>query len=722
MTAASAGVTAAFVEIADAPTVGQYVVDEKTAVDGELRDSGSEYVVELKKIEDTRAATEARAKAEREEHKAVDAKRESDQAYAYKLSSAALSLALKRKDTALADHLHDAQMMGDAKLTKTNFQHQVDAEKKSAMAANLALFNQVKQSNLVKKADADKYLSNEIKMVNDVEKMVADKLNLNRAMFIEMAQKVLAHTANTLGTLRWNFGAKMQASTRARDTNQEQGLDYMKRGVSEKNAYTEQTGSIGEVLKTNSDRIKTEIKAVSDRHADDIALLTQKRHAELVASLEERNKIVNAEIAKVTAKKETYQEKKKAQEAQHAVRQTARAALDTAQGVVNAAKSEQDRERTTAEAKKVDDDAASLTHYNNWMNHYTSEETRASKIIEREQDILEKVREILEKHDTAEEGADEASTVNKCNAEKSDYEKATATARGQQDLCNEATVEAGHENAKLHGDVSVAGKLDGKDTTITAKAEADKTTPLALSAKKKCSLATALAEEAANMKKAYNTCLATGASDLTQVTQALIEVQRLSQKYIGDTKKFNKDNAADIKLALSALATLDAGLVADKKEMQKQVAADRKTEGATLASKNAASLAAFNATLAKHAAIVKAKTAVRNTKRDAHRAEDVKWQTAQTAQDQAEAVRRKTEAEAEATTEAAENAKLAADKASENFYSTEKAKVDQIRLSDDTYLKKEYKAIGDIQAFVNKYINTRPTRTAAEVAAAKTLR
>jgi hypothetical protein len=711
MTAASADVTAAFVEMSSkAPTVGQFVMDEKTAVDGELRDSGAEYATELAKVEETRFDTEARAAAEREEHKAVDAKRESQQAYAYKLSSAALSKALERKDKALADHLHDAQMMGDAKSTKTTFQKQVDAEKKSAMAANLALFNQVKLSNLDKKADADKYLSNEIQMVKDVEKKVADTLNLSRATFIEMAQKVLAHTANTLGTLRWNFGAKMQASTRARDTNQKQGLDYMKRGVSKKNAYTQQTGSIGEVLKKNSDRIKKEIKDVSDRHADDIALLTEKRHTELVESLEARNEIANAEIAKVATAKKTYQEKKKAQEAQHAVRQTARAALNKAQGAVNAAKSEQDRERTTAEAKKVDEDAASLTHYNSLMNHYTSEETRASEIIAREQDILSQVRGILENYS----GADEASKVDKCNKEKSFYEKATVAARDQQDLCNEATVEAGHENAKLHGDVTVAGKDDGKDTTVTASAEADETTPLALSAKKKCSLAAALAEEAANMKKAYNACLATGASELSQ---ALIEVQRLSQKYIGDTKKFNADNAADIKLALSALAKLDKGLGADYEEMQKQVAADRKKEGETLASKNDASLKAFEDTLAKYAANVKAKTGVRNTKRDAHRAEDVKWQTAQTAQNTAEATVRKTESEAEATTEAAEVAKLEADTKSENFYSTEKVKVDQIRLNDDTYLKKEYKAIGEIQNFVTKYINTRQTRTAEEVAA-----
>ena len=397
---------------------------------------------------------------------------------------------MSRKNKALADHLHDAQMMGDAKSTKTTFQKQVDAEKKSAMAANLALFNQVKQSNLDKKTDADAYLSNEIKMVQDVEKMVADTLDLDRATFIEMAQKALAHHANTLGNLRrWNFAAKMQASTRARDTNQKQGLDYMKRGVSKKNAYTQQTGSIGEVLKKNSDRIKKEIKDVSDRHADDIALLTEKRHTELVESLEARNEIANAEIAKVATAKKTYQEKKTAQEAQHAVRQTARAALNKAQGAVNAAKSEQDRERTTAEAKKVDEDAASLTHYNSWMNHYTSEETRASAIIAREQDILSQVRGILEKHDEASEGADEASTVDKCNAEKSDYEKATQSARDQQDLCNEATVEAGHENAKLLADVNVAGKDDGKDTTVTASAEADKTTKLALSAENKCSLA-----------------------------------------------------------------------------------------------------------------------------------------------------------------------------------------------------------------------------------------
>jgi hypothetical protein len=721
MTAASADVTAAFVEMSSkAPTVGQFVMDEKTAVDGELRDSGAEYRKELASVEKTRQETEDQAAAERDEHKAVDALREKEAVDAYKLSSAALSQALSRKNKALADHLHDAQMMGDAKSTKTEFQPKVDAEKRSAMAANLALFNQVKQSNLDKKTDADAYLSNEIKMVQDVEKMVADTLDLDRATFIEMAQKALAHHANTLGNLRrWNFAAKMQASTRARDTNMEQGLDYMKRGVAKKNAYTSETGSIGEVLKKNSQRIKNEIKDVSDRHADDIALLTQKRQSELVANLQERNTIANAEIAKVAAAQKLYLARKGEQEAQHAVRQTARAALNAAQGAVDAAKREQDVARTEAEAKKVDEDKASLKHYNAWMNHYTSEETRASAIIAREQDILSQVRGILEKHDEASEGADEASTVDKCNAEKSDYEKATQSARDQQDLCNEATVEAGHENAKLLADVNVAGKDDGKDTTVTASAEADKTTKLALSAENKCSLAAALAKEAATMKKAYNACLATGASELSQ---ALIEVQRLSQKYIADTKAFNADNAADIKLALSALAKLDAGLVADLKEMRKQVAADRKTEGATLASKNAASLAAFKATLAAHAANVKAKTAVRNTKRDTHRAEDVKWQTAQTAQDQAESFRRKTEAEAEATTEAAEEAKLAADSKSENFYSTEKNKVDQIRLSDDTYLKKEYKAIGDIQAFVNKYINTRPTRTAAEVAAAKMLR
>ena len=62
MTAASADVTAAFVEMSSkAPTVGQFVMDEKTAVDGELRDSGAEYATELAKVEETRFDTEARA-------------------------------------------------------------------------------------------------------------------------------------------------------------------------------------------------------------------------------------------------------------------------------------------------------------------------------------------------------------------------------------------------------------------------------------------------------------------------------------------------------------------------------------------------------------------------------------------------------------------------------------------------------------------------------------
>ena len=77
--------------------------------------------------------------------------------------------------------------------------------------------------------------------------------------------------------------------------------------------------------------------------------------------------------------------------------------------------------------------------------------------------------------------------------------------------------EAGHENAKLLADdVNAAGKDDGKETTVTASAEADKTTKLVLSAENKCSLAAALAKGAETRKKAYNACLATDASELSQ--------------------------------------------------------------------------------------------------------------------------------------------------------------------------------------------------------------
>ena len=55
-----------------------------------------------------------------------------------------------------------------------------------------------------------------------------------------------------------------------------QGMDYLKKGVAKKHDYTASVGTIDDILLENSQRIKNEIKDVSDRHADDIALLTQK--------------------------------------------------------------------------------------------------------------------------------------------------------------------------------------------------------------------------------------------------------------------------------------------------------------------------------------------------------------------------------------------------------------------------------------------------------------
>jgi len=779
-------------------TMGQFVEDQKTTVDGELADIDPDYVNELKSVEATRQETVKRATEERDDRETIDQDRVDDAVAAYTVSSAALTAAKTRKDKALADHLHDAQMMGDAKKTQTDNQPLVDAEKISALAANKALFEQVKMSNKDKLDDANKYLKGELKMVKDVQIKVDGTLDLDRSTFIEMAQKALAHHASTLGSLlhskrRWNFG--LVKSIRAADTNQDAGLDYLKRGASKKNEYTTTTGTIGEVLKANSDRIQTEIALVSKSHNNAVKSLTEKRHDELVRSLKARNALVNAETANVDAAQKTYKEKKEAQEAQHGERQTKRKALNAAQGVLDVAKKDQGTARAEASTKKMEEDKASLEHHNAWMDHYTSEETRATMIITREQGILKKVRGIIEDADDAD--AASAVTVNKCVAEKKEYDEATKAARAQQDVCNEATVEAAHDNAKLLGDVNVKGKDDGEDTTVTVYAEADKgdtnlapmyksitsghcddqgleyildkkqctaalkahteyenwisgtnrntITPhgcywhpkkrnayfstkrgpctserhcicivpssLALSAKKKCSLAAALAEQAKEEQQTYNTCLAKGASALTQ---ALIEVQRLSQKYIGDTKKFNAANQGDYKVALQALSKLDASLERDLAAMKKSVKADRDAEGTTRSTKDADSLKKFQAVLLTHKNNVAGKSEARNGARDAHRAEDVKWQTAQTAQDTAESNLRQAEGDAVETKEAAEKAKLDADTRSENFYSTEKTKADQIRLEDDTYLKKEYAAIGDIQKFVEQ-LNSRDEYSASSL-------
>jgi hypothetical protein len=348
----------------------------------------------------------------------------------------------------------------------------------------------------------------------------------------------------------------------------------------------------------------------------------------------------------------------------------------------------------------VDEDAAALKHYNAWMNHYTSEETRATKIIENERSILDQVKEILMKA----QPADEAAVVDKCTAEKSAYEAQAEIARASQEVCNNADVDAEHENANLltnaDAETNIAAKRDGKDITVTANVAADTTTAAGKDTAA-CKTAAKDAAKAEELQGAYNACLATGASELVSVKAALIEVQRLSNKYIADTKAFNEQNGEDLERAGKVLMKLYEGLNSDFQAMQAAVKADRAKETATLKSKNAASLAKFNKVLAAHKAKVAAAVEVRNKFKDAHRAEDEKWQKAQTAQNKAEANRRQTEATAISTKIAAEKAKLDADERSEKFYSTEKAKVDEIRLKDDTYLKKEYAAIGEIQAFVD---------------------